>query len=185
MRPHREQTNLPTGVSTIVDHDSPDPLDSPTLSRTLPTARARQLERTRILAHILDNAVEIPGTNFRIGLDAVIGLIPGVGDVLGMVVSGYILYESVRLGASKSTLLRMVYNVVLEVLLGAIPGLGDIFDAAWKANARNANLLLQHLEQPDAALAASRRFAITVFAGFVLIAVGAMLVAALGLAALL
>jgi hypothetical protein len=185
MRPHREQINVSGGLRTIVDHDSPGPHDPPTQNRTLPAARDRQLERARILAHILDDAVEIPGTNFRIGLDAVIGLIPVVGDILGMVVSGYILFESVRLGASKSTMLRMVYNVVLELLLGAIPGLGDVFDAAWKANARNANLLLQHLEQPDAALAASRRFAITIFAGFVLIAVGAMLLVALGLAALL
>jgi hypothetical protein len=129
--------------------------------------------------------VKIPGTNFRIGLDAVIGLIPGVGDVLGMAVSGYILFASVRFGASKSTLLRMVYNVLLEALLGTIPGLGDVFDAAWKANARNVNLLLQHLEQPDAALAASRRFAITLLTAFVLVAAGAILLVALGLAALL
>lgn len=102
--------------------------------------RAR-LRRVRRLSYLLDDWLRIPGTPYRIGLDGLIGLLPGFGDVIGAFLSAYILLEAMQLGVPKTTLLRMVGNIVIEMLVGAIPLLGDIFDVAWKANRKNAALL--------------------------------------------
>ena len=101
--------------------------------------------RIRILARLLDNAIPVPGTNWRIGLDPILGLIPGVGDLIGAVLSGYIVLEAVRAEVPTFTLARMLVNVGIDTLLGAIPGLGDVFDAAWKSNVMNVALLERHL----------------------------------------
>ena len=107
-----------------------------------PDARTR---RVRTLARLLDNAIAVPGTNWKIGLDPIIGLIPGVGDVIGAVLSGYIVLEAVRAEVPTFTLARMLVNVGIDTLLGAVPALGDVFDAAWKSNAMNVALLERHL----------------------------------------
>ena len=104
-------------------------------------SRLRRLEK---LAQLLDTALPIPGTRFRIGLDGLLGLVPGVGDTIGAAFSAYIILEAARLGFSKGTLLRMSGNVAVETLIGAVPILGDIFDIAWKANIRNLALLRAH-----------------------------------------
>ncbi|CAN5894981.1 DUF4112 domain-containing protein [soil metagenome] len=104
------------------------------------------LERLRHLSYLLDSAFRIPIIGYRVGWDAIIGLVPGLGDVVGMLFSGYIVFEAARLGAPKSVLARMVYNVALEVIIGAIPLIGDLFDAAWKANIRNVRLLERALK---------------------------------------
>src|SRR5678815_1063169 len=83
----------------------------------------------------------IPGTRYRVGLDGLLGLIPGVGDAAGALLSAYILYEAIRLGASSTVLLRMIANIGIDTVGGAIPIVGDIFDMAWKANKKNACLL--------------------------------------------
>ena len=101
--------------------------------------------RIRILARLLDNAIPVPGTNWRIGLDPILGLIPGVGDLIGAVLSGYIVLEAVRAEVPTFTLARMLVNVGIDTLLGAIPALGDVFDAAWKSNVMNVALLERHL----------------------------------------
>ena len=109
-----------------------------------PAKRAACIARLRALAWMLDTSIPLPlpfAKNFRIGLDALIGLIPGVGDVIGAILSGLILREAFRLGAPYTTLVRMSVNVLVELLVGAIPFLGDIFDAAWKANVRNLRLM--------------------------------------------
>lgn len=98
--------------------------------------RLRRLER---LTWLLDRA--IPVGRFRVGLDPVIGLIPGVGDSIGAVLSLYVLYEGARLGAPAHVLFRMTGNILLETILGAIPFLGDAFDFLWQANARNIRLI--------------------------------------------
>ena len=123
---------------------------------TPPTATERDLQRARALARAMDRAVRIPGTGIGIGLDPIIGLIPGVGDIAGAAVSGYIVLVAVRAGAPTSVVARMVSNVAIDSLLGAVPLLGDLFDFGWKANTRNATLLQQHLEQPAVARRASR-----------------------------
>ena len=107
------------------------------------------LKQLRSLTHTLDNAFEIPGTGYRVGWDAIIGLIPGVGDAIMLVPSGYIIYQAYRLGAPRSTLTRMVLNIGLETVVGSVPLVGDLFDATWKSNARNLHLLEQHLGPSD------------------------------------
>jgi hypothetical protein len=102
-----------------------------------------RLRRIRFFARLLDQSIILPG-GYRIGIDPIIGLIPGIGDAIGTVLSFYIVYEAARLGISKCILLRMSGNVLIETLVGEIPILGDIFDAAWKANVRNARLVELH-----------------------------------------
>ncbi|HUF82037.1 MAG TPA: DUF4112 domain-containing protein [Burkholderiales bacterium] len=120
--------------------------------------------RLNRLAWLLDNSIRIPGTDFRIGLDAILGLVPGAGDAAGMVLSGYIVLAAARLGAPASVLFRMMLNIAVEGLVGAIPVAGDIFDAAWKANQRNAALLNAHLDRPGAAVASRRSLVLFVVA---------------------
>jgi Domain of unknown function (DUF4112) len=95
----------------------------------------------RRFAWLLDEAFAIPGTNQRVGLDALLGLIPGVGDTLGALLSTYIIIEAARRGASPWTVSRMLGNVAVETIIGVIPIAGDLFDVVWKANLRNLDLL--------------------------------------------
>ena len=133
----------------------------------------------RALARLLDSAVRVPGTNVRVGLDAVLGLIPGVGDLAGAGLSGYIILAAARMGAPTPVLLRMVLNVATETVVGAIPLLGDLFDVGWRANLRNTALLERHLGAPEATRAASRRANGWTIAGVIL----ALLLLAAGAAA--
>ena len=93
------------------------------------------------LAWLLDEAFAIPGTNQRFGFDAIVGLIPGVGDTIGALLSTYIIVEAARRGASTFTIARMLGNVAVETVIGAVPILGDLFDVVWKSNMRNLALL--------------------------------------------
>jgi hypothetical protein len=103
------------------------------------------IQRLRKLSRVLDNAIAIPGTSFRIGLDPILGLIPGAGDFIGTALSAYIVIEAARLGIPRAALGKMVSNILLESLVGTIPVLGDWFDFAWKANTKNMELLEAHL----------------------------------------
>lgn len=111
-------------------------------------SKGHRLRRLRSLSRLLDNAIKIPGTRFRIGLDPIIGLIPGGGDTAGLVMSSYIVLEAAKLGASKALLGQMVFNILLETIAGSVPVVGDIFDVAWKSNVRNMQLLEQELKIP-------------------------------------
>ena len=102
----------------------------------------------RDLARVLDEAIRIPGTNIRIGLDALLGLLPGGGDIAGGVFSGLIILQAARAGAPTPVLGRMLANVAIDVVVGAIPILGDLFDVAWRANSRNVRLLESWRERP-------------------------------------
>lgn len=110
-------------------------------------ARAR---RIRALAQFLDNALQIPGTTWRFGFDAIVGLIPVVGDLIGGLLSGYIILEAARAEVPILTLARMLANVGIDTLVGAVPALGDLFDAAWKANIKNVALLERHIAETAA-----------------------------------
>ncbi|NER90999.1 DUF4112 domain-containing protein [Moorena sp. SIO3A2] len=103
------------------------------------------LRRVRRVSYLLDNAIPIPGTRYRIGLDPIIGLLPGGGDFVGTIISSYIVVEAARLGVSRSTLVEMVLNILLETVTGSVPVLGDLVDAAWKANVKNVELLEKEL----------------------------------------
>jgi uncharacterized protein DUF4112 len=117
-------------------------------------ARAR---RIRALAQLLDNAIPIPGTSWRFGFDAIVGLIPVAGDLIGGVLSGYIILEAARAEVPTLTLARMLVNVGIDTLVGAVPALGDLFDAAWKANIKNVALLERHLAVTAPATGEKRR----------------------------
>jgi hypothetical protein len=106
----------------------------------------RALRRLEGFVHIMDNAVRIPGTKYRVGVDALIGLFPGIGDTLTTIASFYLVAEAVYLDVKFAVILRMLYNIFLDWLLGCIPLLGDIFDATWKANVKNLELLKRSLE---------------------------------------
>ena len=124
------------------------------------------------LAWLLDNSIPVPGTPYRIGLDAIIGLVPGLGDVVGVLLSSYIVREAARLGAPPSVLTRMAFNVAVEGLVGLVPVLGDVFDAAWKANQRNLTLLEAHVREPRRSVRSSRVFVavlITALVGFIVL----------------
>ena len=129
------------------------------------------LEQMNKLAWLLDNSIKIPIINYRIGLDAIIGLIPGFGDAAGLLVSSIIIIQATRLGAPKVTLMRMVLNIAIEAIIGMIPVLGDIFDATFKANVRNMLLLNQALGNPQAGRAMSQ----SVDKGAIAIVIGALI----------
>jgi hypothetical protein len=110
-------------------------------------ARRTTIARLDRLAAMLDTALIIPGTNVRFGADAIIGLVPGIGDTITTALSAYIVYEAHRLGAPRALVARMIANVALDGLVGAVPLLGDAFDIVWRANRRNMRLLRQWLER--------------------------------------
>jgi hypothetical protein len=138
------------------------------------TIRQPQLERLRALSRLLDNAFTIPGTQYRFGLDPLIGLVPGLGDAVSAIFSGYIILQASRLGAPRSVVTRMIANVALDTLVGWIPLLGDLFDAAWKSNLRNMALLESHLQQPTATRAGSRKALVLLSGVLLLLFVGAV-----------
>ncbi|HET7423397.1 MAG TPA: DUF4112 domain-containing protein [Gemmatimonadales bacterium] len=131
------------------------PLPAPETIETLDPARVARLRR---LAVLLDDSIPIPGTRFRIGVEAIIGLFPGAGDLAGGAFSLYILLQAARMGVPKPLLLRMATNLVVDVVVGAVPILGDLFDAGFKANMRNLDLLERHVHRPVASTRNSRRF---------------------------
>jgi len=96
------------------------------------------------LAKLMDSQFRIPGTNIRFGLDALIGLVPGAGDIAGFLISGYIIAVLAKNGASGFVLARITLNIFIDALVGSIPILGDLFDVAFKANERNMKLVHQH-----------------------------------------
>lgn len=99
------------------------------------------------LAKLMDAQFRVPGTSIRFGLDALVGLIPGIGDFSTFLVSGYMVSILAKNGASGFVLARMVWNIVLDALAGSIPLLGDIFDVAFKANQRNLQLMREHYQE--------------------------------------
>lgn len=103
------------------------------------------------LAWLLDSSIPVPGTRLRIGLDPLLGLVPVVGDLIGMLFSAYILVQAARLGIPRVTLMRMGFNVTVEAAVGILPLVGDLFDFGWKANRKNVDLLKAHLRDPGRA----------------------------------
>jgi len=131
-----------------------------------------ELERLRGLSRLLDSAIRIPGTRYSFGVDAIVGLVPGIGDAIGAIFSLYIIFQAARLGVPKSTLARMIGNVGVDTLVGEIPLLGDLFDVGFKSNIRNLSLIEQHLHRPGAAKAQSRRLLLGLGLGLIALLVG-------------
>ncbi|HEX2447117.1 MAG TPA: DUF4112 domain-containing protein [Methyloceanibacter sp.] len=137
----------------ILDRNAPDPWS---VKRgpadyfrefTAGMSHEERLAQVRWFANLMDDAFRVPGTPLRFGWDSVLGLFPGLGDVLTSALSLLIVHHAWQTGASKLTLARMLGNVGLDFAIGAIPFLGDLFDFAFKANRRNARLLEQHLNR--------------------------------------
>lgn len=124
---------------------------------SMATEAQKAREKLKALAWLLDSSIRLPG-GIRIGVDAILGLVPVLGDLLGMLLSGYIVVQAARLHTPWSVLLRMLLNVAVEALIGLVPVAGDLFDAGWKANQRNVRLLEGYLDHPAGTAATSRRF---------------------------
>lgn len=127
------------------------------------------LKRLRNLSNLLDNAIPIPGTDYRVGIDPVLGLIPGGGDTIAAFLSAYIVIEAARLGLPRESLIRMVFNLIVDTVLGSLPFLGDIFDATWKANAKNLALIESHLASPQPSKKVDRVFLVFLIIALMLI----------------
>lgn len=106
----------------------------------------RSLTRVDNLAHLMDEQFKLPVVGWRVGLDPIIGLIPGGGDWASWAVGVYIFWEALRLDIPRSKLMRMFTNLAADLVVGYIPGPGDVFDAAFKANRKNVDLLLEHYQ---------------------------------------
>ena len=111
---------------------------------------AREID-VELLARLMDSVFSIPGTRIRFGLDAIIGLIPGLGDTLTSFVSLYILKVASLSGVPRVTLVRMALNIGIDYVVGIVPLMGDVFDVYWKANLKNVELLQRHLQATPAA----------------------------------
>jgi hypothetical protein len=129
-----------------------------------PSEQLAREKHMRRLAWLMDESIRLPG-GFRIGIDGLLGLIPGIGDLSGAALSSYVIYQARMLGAPRSLLIRMGVNVVLEAMIGAIPIIGDLFDFYFKANSRNVRLLNEYFNQPKPTVRKSRAAA----AGWVLV----------------
>ncbi|HEX8494047.1 MAG TPA: DUF4112 domain-containing protein [Pyrinomonadaceae bacterium] len=127
------------------------------------------------LSHWLDGLFRIPGTGWRFGLDALVGLIPGVGDTVTALASFYILAAGVRYRVPKVTLLRMGFNIGLDYVFGAIPVVGDLFDIAWKSNQKNVELLRQRATV-SAAEAKEGKLSDWIFVGVIILVLLTLLV---------
>lgn len=135
-------------------------------SQSSKEAGQAQIER---LAHLLDSSIPLPFINYRIGWEPIIGLIPGIGDLVGLLLSGAIIVQAARLGTPKTVLLYMILNAGIESVVGLIPIVGDLFDFAWKANTRNVKLMQQALNDPHGTKRRSRTWITAIFSSFFLI----------------
>jgi len=159
----------------MVKSAAPSPAPAPTLG----TVDRDRVERLRRIGYLLDNSIPIPGTGYRVGLEAIIGLVPGLGDLVGGGFSAWIILQAARLGAPPAVLARMGWNLLVDTAVGTIPLLGDLFDAGFKANMRNLALLDRHIEGPVASRRASLRFIAVLALLLVLLLAGAVTVAVL------
>jgi hypothetical protein len=128
------------------------------------------------LARYLDGLFRVPGTGWRFGLDAVIGLIPNVGDTLTSFASFYILLAGARYGVPKITLLRMAFNIGLDYLVGTIPFIGDAFDFVWKANKQNLDLIRERAKGKGEGTTSDYLFVIGIILALIALLVGSILV---------
>jgi hypothetical protein len=146
-------------------------------SSTPHEAQLLKLARLRTVSNLWDRAFGIPGTKWRVGLESVVGLLPVGGDVVGLGISIYILWQVVQFNLPKTILLRMVFNIAIDALVGAVPLLGDLFDMTWKANTKNVSLLEAHLQEPTQSRSADKRFLWLLFGGLLVALVALSVIA--------
>jgi len=140
----------------------------------------------QLLADWMDGVFRVPGVGWRFGLDAILGFVPGIGDTATSVTSLYILTAAHRYGVTRTTLLRMALNVVLDAVVGMIPLIGDVFDVYWKSNQRNVEILKRHMlavpSEQRQLQRADRWFVVLLVAVLAVLMVGSIIVAAMLLA---
>src|SRR4051812_48693363 len=131
----------------MADELSQSPVEAPRIivvpkgeTIVLPAQQEAMRTLANHLATLLDNAFELPGTKYRIGLDPLLGLIPIIGDLLSMLIGSYIVVLAARLGVPRPVIWRMLVNLGIDTVIGSIPLIGDVLDVMWKANAKNARL---------------------------------------------
>lgn len=124
-------------------------IESPSDRSSFQSAASKRaaLDRLDMLARLFDTAFILPGTNIRFGIEAIMRLVPGIGDAAASALSCYLLYEAHRLQVPSVVFARMVGNVAIEGLVGAVPVLGDVFDVGFRANRRNVAILKEHFER--------------------------------------
>jgi hypothetical protein len=144
-----------------------------------PTSTDPGIALMRRYAWLMDECIRIPGTARRIGIDPLLGLIPGAGDAAGGLLSLAPMVMASRLGAPNAVLLRMAGNVGVDALLGAVPLIGDIFDAGWKANKRNVQLLERYASDPTPVTRSSRWLLFVLVAALVALILGSIVGAVL------
>jgi hypothetical protein len=137
------------------------------------------LARARALTRLLDSAATIPGTGIRFGLDPILGLVPGLGDIAGAALAGYLVLLAQRLGAPRSVVLRMLANVAMDTAGGTIPLVGDAFDVAFKSSSRNLALLERAIETPTQTKRASKLLVAATLVGLSLLVIAGLVVAVL------
>ena len=116
--------------------------------KTAGPGREDAITRITLVANLMDSAFLIPGLNRRVGLDAVLGLVPGIGDALSAAIASYIIWEARQLGLPRWKIARMIGNVAVDTAIGAIPFAGDVFDVVFKSNQRNLRIIHEHLGTP-------------------------------------
>jgi hypothetical protein len=137
--------------------------------------RARSLAEVEGLAWLLDNSIPVPGTGGRrFGIDAIIGIVPGVGDVVSGVLGLVVVWRGSRMGLPRIVVARMLLNALLDIAIGAIPIIGDAFDLWFKASTRNLALMRRHLERPDTSTRQDWA-AVVVVVGLAVAVIGAIL----------
>jgi hypothetical protein len=122
---------------------------SPQPSRKPVESQANTVRRLRRFSYLLDSAIRIPGTPYRIGIDPLLDILPIGGDFIGAALSIYIVFEAARMGVSRPILVQMVSNILLDTVIGTVPVLGTVADAVWKANGKNIDLLETELNIPQ------------------------------------
>jgi hypothetical protein len=149
-----------------------------------PSRPSDPLARARTLARLLDSAARVPGTNIRFGADAIVGLVPGLGDIGGAALAGYLVILAQRLGVPRAVVLRMLANVAVDTLAGSVPVIGDLFDVAFKSNLRNVDLLERALERPVATTRTSGLLVAGTILGLVLLVAGGLVVTVIAIRAI-
>jgi hypothetical protein len=159
------------------DHEDP--------SRPIPETRPDALALYDVLARLLDQAFRVPGTSWRFGLDPLLGLVPGAGDLVSAAIGAYGIVLAAQLGAPSSLLARMALNLFVDTAIGSIPVAGDLFDFGFKANTRNRMLLERWLAEPRRTRRTSRALLVLLIVGVVAVLVGIVWVVAAGVQALI